>query len=111
MRRIYLDNNATTPVATEVFEAMRPYLVADFGNASSIHWFGQQAKAAVEKAREELAKLLNARPAEIVFTSGGTESDSAAIIGIVEAAKGETKHIITSDIEHDAAMMSTSQGP
>jgi cysteine desulfurase len=104
MRRVYLDNNATTPVAPEVFEAMRPYLVSDFGNASSIHWFGQQAKAAVESAREELARLINARPAEIVFTSGGTESDNAAIFGIVEAAKGDSKHVITSVIEHHAVL-------
>lgn len=104
MRRVYLDYNATTPVAPEVFEAMRPYLVSDYGNASSIHWFGQQAKAAVENAREELAQLLNARPAEIVFTSGGTESDNAAIVGIVEAAKGDSKHVITSDIEHHAVL-------
>ena len=104
MRRVYLDNNATTPVAPEVFEAMRPYLVSDYGNASSIHWYGQQAKAAVENAREELARLINARPAEIVFTSGGTESDNAAIFGIVEAAKGDSKHVISSDIEHHAVL-------
>jgi len=104
MRRVYLDNNATTPVAPEVFEAMRPYLVSDYGNASSIHWYGQQAKAAVENAREELARLINARPAEIVFTSGGRESANAAIFGIVEAAKGDSKHVISSDIEHHAVL-------
>src|SRR5712691_8670758 len=89
MRRVYLDNNATTPLAPEVLEAMKPYLVADWGNASSIHWYGQQARAAVENAREQVARLLNARASEIVFTSGGTESDNAAIVGIIEAARAE----------------------
>src|SRR5271167_901555 len=72
MYRVYLDNNATTPLLPEVFEAMRPYLFEKFGNASSIHQQGQQARAAVEHAREQVAELLNCRPAEIVFTSGGT---------------------------------------
>ncbi len=104
MRRVYLDNNATTALAAEVFEAMKPYLVEDYGNASSIHWFGQQAKAAVEAAREQVARLLNARTNEIVFTSGGTESDNAALFGIVEAARSETKHVVTSSIEHHAVL-------
>jgi cysteine desulfurase len=102
MHRVYLDNNATTPLAPEVFEAMRPYWLEDYGNASSIHWFGQRAKAAVEKAREQVARLLHARASEIVFTSGGTESDNAAIVGIVEAARGERKHVVTTAIEHHA---------
>ncbi len=104
MRRVYFDNNATTPLAPEVFEAMRPYLLEDYGNASSIHWFGQRAKAGVEKAREQVARFLNARTSEIVFTSGGTESDNAAILGIVEAARGERKHVVTSTIEHPAVL-------
>ena len=104
MNRIYFDNNATTPLAPEVFEAMRPYLMEDYGNASSIHWFGQRAKAGVEKAREQVARLLNARTSEIVFTSGGTESDNTAILGIVEAARGEPKHVVTSAIEHPAVL-------
>jgi len=104
MRRIYLDNNATTPLAPEVLEAMRPYLVADWGNASSIHWYGQQARAAVENARERVTRLLNARASEIVFTSGGTESDNAAIVGIIEAARGESKHVISTAIEHHAVL-------
>lgn len=104
MRRIYLDNNATTPLAPEVFEAMKPYLLEDFGNPSSIHWYGQLAKAAMETAREQVARLLNARPSEVVFTSGGTESDNAAIVGIVEAARSKTKHIITTSIEHHAVL-------
>jgi cysteine desulfurase len=108
MRRVYLDNNATTPVAPEVFEAMTPYLTGDFGNASSIHWYGQQAKAAVETAREAVAKLINARPNEIAFTSGGTESDNTSLFGVVEAARARegSKHIIISSIEHHAVLHS-----
>ena len=98
MRRVYLDNNATTPVLPEVREAMRPYLEGEFGNASSIHWFGQQARAAVERAREQVAALVGARAAEIVFTSGGTEGDNTAIFGLVEPGD----HVITSQIEHPA---------
>jgi cysteine desulfurase len=104
MKRVYLDNNATTPLAPEVFEAMRPYWLEDYGNASSIHWFGQRAKAAMEKAREQVARLLKARASEIAFTSGGTESDNAAIFGIVEAARGERKHVVTTTIEHHAVL-------
>ena len=104
MRRIYLDNNATTPLAPEVFEALKPYLLEDYGNASSIHWLGQRAKAAVEKAREQVARLINARPSEVVFTSGGTESDNAALFGIVQAARSEAKHVVTSALEHHAVL-------
>jgi cysteine desulfurase len=100
MRRVYLDNNATTPVLPEVFEAMRPYYLKQFGNASSIHHYGQHARAAVEKARAAVAALVNARPAEIVFTSGGTESDNLGIFGLVQ--RGD--HVITSAIEHSAVM-------
>ena len=109
MKRVYFDNNATTPLAPEVFEAMRPYLLEDYGNASSIHWFGQRARAGVEKAREQVARLLNARPSEIVFTSGGTESDNAAILGIVEAARAQRKHVVTSTIEHPAVLSTAKQ--
>jgi cysteine desulfurase len=104
MRRIYLDHNATTPVEREVLEAMLPYLAEEMGNASSIHSFGQRARAAVEKARESVATLIGARPQEIVFTSGGTESDNHAIFGVIGAAKGETKHVITTAIEHEAVL-------
>ena len=104
MRRVYLDNNATTPLAPEVFEAMKPYLLEDFGNASSIHWYGQRAKNAVEKARQQVAKLINARPSEVIFTSGGTESDNASIFGIVQAARPAAPHIITTGIEHHAVL-------
>ncbi len=106
MNRIYLDHNATTPVDPAVLEAVLPYFSADFGNASSIHTFGQRARAAVETAREQVAALLNARPQEIVFTSGGTESDNHAIFGVVNAAAGTAKHIITSSIEHEAVLNS-----
>jgi cysteine desulfurase len=100
MRRTYLDNNATTPVLPEVLDAMRPYFTEHFGNASSIHHHGQETRAAVERARESVAQLLHCRPSEIVFTSGGTESDNLAIFGIVR----EGDHIITSAIEHHAVM-------
>jgi cysteine desulfurase len=100
MRRIYLDNNATTPVLPEVLDAMRPYFGESFGNASSIHHFGQETRAAVERARDSVAALLNCRPAEIVFTSGGTEGDNLAIAGL--AISGD--HIITSTIEHHAVL-------
>jgi cysteine desulfurase len=110
MPRVYLDNNATTPVAPEVAEAMRPYWTEDFGNASSVHWFGQRAREAVEKAREQVAQLISAPPAEIVFTSGGTESDNAAVFGAVESVRPRTlsgpKHVITTSIEHPAVLYS-----
>jgi len=101
-RRIYLDNSATTPVAPEVLDAMLPYLTEKFGNASSIHHFGQEAKGAVDKARHQVAELLNARPNEIVFTSGGTEANNLAIRGLAQANTAAGKHIITSVIEHSA---------
>ena len=104
MRRVYLDNNATTPVAPEVFEAMKPYFLDDYGNASSIHWYGQRARAAIETSREQLARLLNARPSEIVFTSGGTESDNHSLFGIVAASRSEAKHVIITTIEHSAVL-------
>ena len=101
MHRIYLDNNATTPVLPEVFEAMRPYFGEQFGNASSIHHHGQQTRAAVEDARESVAALLGCRASEIVFTSGGTEADNLAIAGLV----GAGDHVITSSIEHHAVLL------
>ena len=102
MQRVYLDNNATTPILPEVFEAMRPFYFEGFGNASSIHNYGQHARAAVEKARGSVAALLRARPAEIVFTSGGTEADNLAIFGLV--SRGD--HVITTTIEHHAVLNS-----
>jgi cysteine desulfurase len=101
MHRIYLDNNATTPVLPEVFEAMRPYFCEQFGNASSIHHHGQQTRAAVEDARESVAALLGCRASEIVFTSGGTEADNLAVAGLA----GAGDHVITSSIEHHAVLL------
>jgi cysteine desulfurase len=102
MRRVYLDNNATTPLLPEVFDAMRPFYLDEFGNASSIHRYGQRARAAVEKARASVAMLLNARPAEIVFTSGGTEADNLGVFGLVRAGD----HVVSSTIEHHAVLNS-----
>jgi cysteine desulfurase len=104
MKRIYFDHNATTPLAPEVLAAMMPYLTEEFGNASSIHAFGQNAREAVEEARAQVAALLGAGATEIMFTSGGTESNNHAILGTVGAASGEAKHIITSAIEHVAVL-------
>ena len=100
MRRFYLDNNATTPVLPDVFEAMRPYFSERFGNASSIHHHGQDTHAAVEQARDSVAALLNCRASEVIFTSGGTESDNLAIAGLT--APGD--HVITSGVEHHAVL-------
>lgn len=100
MRRIYMDANATTPLLPEVLEAMRPFFLESYGNASSIHQPGQQARAAVERAREQVAALLHCRPAEIVFTSGGTESDNTAIFGVLRPGD----HLITTSIEHHAVL-------
>jgi cysteine desulfurase len=100
MRRVYLDNNATTPVLQDVLEAMRPYFGERFGNASSIHHHGQETRAAVEQARESVATLLGCRPSEIVFTSGGTEADNLAVAGLVNLGD----HIITSAVEHHAVL-------
>lgn len=100
MNRIYLDNAATTPLAPEVFDAMVPYLKEHFGNPSAIHAFGRTTRAAVEKARRTVAKLINCAPGEIVFTSGGTEADNMVLVGAVRDLG--VKHIITSAIEHHA---------
>src|SRR5260370_16525850 len=122
MTRVCLDFNATTPVEPQVLDAMLPYFSGEFANAASIHTPGQKARAAVEIAREKVAALIGARPQEIVFTSGGTESDNHAIFGIVAASSGAKqneaalgrsaairatengKHIITTAIEHEAVL-------
>jgi len=120
MNRVYLDYNATTPVEPQVLDAMLPYFSGDFANASSIHTPGQRARAAVETAREQVAALIGATPQEIVFTSGGTESDNHAIFGVLAAKVGQAfqpvassslsnssrvaPHIITSGIEHEAVL-------
>jgi cysteine desulfurase len=111
MQRIYLDHNATTPVHPIVLEAMLPYMGSEFGNPSSAHYFGQRASQAIEGAREVVAALIGARSSEIVFTSGGTEADNAAILGVVGHAQRTQKqsgrsplHVITTAIEHDAVL-------
>jgi cysteine desulfurase len=111
MQRIYLDHNATTPVHPLVLEAMLPYLASEFGNPSSAHYFGQRASQAIEGAREAVAALIGARSSEIVFTSGGTEADNAAILGVVGHAQRTQKqsgqsplHMITTAIEHAAVL-------
>jgi len=124
MNRVYLDHNATTAVEPEVLDAMLPYLSGEFGNAASIHTFGQKARAAVETAREQVAALIGARPQEIVFTSGGTEADNHAIFGAVSElvtwlpnrspnplddlgkrlSIAHLKHVITTAIEHEAVL-------
>src|SRR5467141_1621223 len=113
MKRVYLDFNATTPVEPTVLDPMLPYFSTEFANAASIHTPGQKARAAVETAREQVAALIGARPQEIVFTSGGTESDNHAIFGIVSSSftsftsstsSTSSRHIITTAIEHEAVL-------
>jgi cysteine desulfurase len=99
-RRVYLDNSATTPVDPRVAAAMARAVVETFGNASSVHGFGQQARAAMDRARREVAALIGAKQNEIVFTSGGTEANNLAIRGLCEASTGHGRHVITSAIEH-----------
>lgn len=102
--RIYLDNNATTPLAPEVYEAMVPWLRDRFGNAASVHWYGQQARSAVDAARRTVAELIDGTPNEIVFTSSGTEADNLAIFGAAQALHHQGNHLITTVIEHPAVL-------
>ena len=102
VQRIYLDNSATTPIDPRVVEAMLPFLTEKFGNASSIHFFGQEARGAVDRARHQVAALINSRPNEIVFTSGGTEANNLAIRGVLENQKHGPLHVVTTVIEHSA---------
>jgi len=104
MRRIYLDHAATTPTHPEVVKAMLPYFTDAFGNPSSIHSYGQEAKGAVKEARTKVAELIGARSEEIVFTSGGTEADNYALKGVANANKHKGNHIITTSIEHHAVL-------
>ncbi|MCD4817383.1 MAG: cysteine desulfurase [Candidatus Cloacimonetes bacterium] len=104
MKPIYLDYNATTPISKEVADAMRPFLDEYFGNPSSSHIYGLKTKMAVENAREQVAKLINCEPTEIIFTSGGTEANNFAIRGIAFAHQNRGNHIITSSIEHPAVI-------
>jgi cysteine desulfurase len=102
--RAYFDNNATTPIAPQVRQVVVSCLDDTYGNASSIHYFGQSAKQRLEAARRQLASLIGAKPAEIVFTGGGTEADNLAILGVVRGARGSRKHVITTAIEHPAVL-------
>ena len=104
MRQVYLDNNATTPMDPQVFEAMRRYCVDDFGNAASIHTYGQKARSAVEDARCQVAELIGAQAKEVMFTSGGTESDNTALRGVASHHRSRGNHVITSSIEHSAVL-------
>jgi cysteine desulfurase len=104
MKRIYMDHSATTPVAPEVLEAMLPFFSLKFGNASSLHSFGLEAKEALEASREKVAKLLGANAEEIIFTSGGTESDNLSLKGIALRSREKGKHIITTVVEHPAIL-------
>ena len=99
---IYLDNSATTPVLDEVIDEMLPYFSNEFGNPSTLYKLGQESKKALEKARKQIAETINGKPEEIIFTSGGSESDNMAIKGIAFKNKNKGKHIITSQIEHPA---------
>jgi cysteine desulfurase len=102
--RVYLDHNATTPVDERVLDAMLPFLRGEFGNPSSLHWFGQRARAAVEQARERVACLVGAAPAEIVFTASGSESDNMALRGVAAKAKAPRRKLVVSAIEHHAVL-------
>lgn len=104
LRKVYLDNSATTRVDDEVVQAMLPYFTEVYGNASSIHQWGQRARQAIEEARAQVAQLINANPTEITFLSGGTEADNLAVKGIAEAHAAHGRHIITSQIEHSAIL-------
>lgn len=109
LRQVYLDNNATTPLDDRVWEEMTPFCRQNFGNASSIHGWGQKARAAVEEARQQVAGLIRAQPGEIIFTGGGTESDNTALQGVVAANRSPGTHIITTVIEHPAVLRTCEQ--
>lgn len=101
---IYLDHAATTPMAKEVAESMQPYYAKDYANASTVYEFGEKSREAVEHARAVIARSLHAKPREIYFTAGGSESDNWALKGTAEAYKNQGRHIITSQIEHHAVL-------
>jgi len=105
IKRVYLDHTATTPVAPEVVDAMLPYFRETYGNASSVHWFGQRAKEALERARGTIARAIGAEPGEVFFTSGGTEADNLAIVGSAHAGRSRGKnHVVTTKAEHHAVL-------
>ncbi|MDW7674202.1 MAG: aminotransferase class V-fold PLP-dependent enzyme, partial [Bacillota bacterium] len=104
MQKIYLDYNASTPIAPEVAEAMRPFLTEHYGNPSTTHWAGKPAKEAYEKARQQVASLLGCSSHEVIFTSGGSEANNHALKGVYFALKDKGNHIITTEIEHPAVI-------
>jgi cysteine desulfurase len=104
VERIYLDHNATTPLAPEVLEAMLPFLGNDFGNPSSLHWFGQRARAATDEARAQVAALIGAQPSEVVFTGSGSEADNMALRGVIAREHASRRSIVTTTIEHHAVL-------
>ncbi|MCL6616764.1 MAG: cysteine desulfurase, partial [Anoxybacillus ayderensis] len=104
MERIYLDHAATSPVHPAVAERMLPFMTECFGNPSSIHFFGRQSRLALDEARETVAKSLGAKPSEVIFTSGGTEADNLALVGVDLANREKGTHIITSSVEHHAVL-------
>ena len=104
MPQIYLDHNATTPIRPEVVEAMLPYFTGRFGNPSSVHWAGRQAKQALERARDHIAALIGAKSSEILFTSGGTESNNLAVHGVLKPRKATPVRIVTTPIEHSSVL-------
>src|ERR1043165_9284611 len=101
---IYLDFNATTPLCASAFEAMRPFLERNFGNPSSVHAPGREARAAVDDARDRLANLLGAKPHELIFTSSGTESNNLAVLGLARAHANRGRHLICASTEHHAVL-------
>src|SRR5690348_3846209 len=109
VQHFYFDHNATTPIAPEVLEVLVSCLGQVYGNASSIHHFGQTAKQRLEAARRQLASLIHASPAELIFTGGGTEADNLAVLGAVRAAGTARAHVITTTIEHPAVLMAVQQ--
>ena len=109
MRQVYLDNNATTRMDARVRDAMMPFFLEDFGNASSVHSYGQKARTGIEEGRQKVAELIGAQPKEIVFTSGGTESDNTALRGVAAYYRSRGNHIITTTIEHPAVLRTCEQ--
>ncbi len=109
MRRYYFDHNATTPVDPRVLEAMLPYFGPEYGNASSLHRFGQDARQGVESARRQVAAQLGCDAKDVVFTSGGTEADNLAVFGTVRSAPGPSRHVVTTQIEHPAVLNACEQ--
>src|SRR5215813_7139210 len=104
MATVYFDYNATTPLDADVRQAMMPFLTDIWGNPSSVHQVGRRARAVLDEARERVAKVLGARPSEVIFTSGGTESANMAIFGAARLLKPKGRHLITSAVEHHAVL-------